>query len=324
MKYIVSLLLAVLWYVMSTIVLVSLTNKTVPENTGKTANEIHQIDSLRRSYLHSLSEDERAKVSEQIELTNRQLFFNKHPQFMLWIGVVSMGISLSIAFIPWFYAEYRQRFNFLSKKVKSLYALLAFLSIVAVFFVAHFPANDLMLQPTQIMADAHIMFADLGEEVMGTLIFLQFIAPLAALFINFLVLHHTAVKLKSDELLPVARLSELQSFAQNLLLVSSLMLVFGIISTSLFRKSILGFFDAAPQVFPKEFVIIYGCIFTFFLFVFYTPTQLALNKLAQKHSHLSMSDADASKGVVNNKLIASVLSFLAPLLSSILLEHVLR
>jgi len=242
-------------------------------------------------------------------------YFNRHPSFLLWSSCVAIGMGFAFGMCPLLFAYWR------SGKGKWLALLSAVLAIVVVFASAHLWHLHLILLPATFMELSRTLLYP-NTWLLNTFTIGFLVPPLLALAGNFmltgrlLAYHHYNRGFRLGHLLAIKRQS------MWLLVASSVMLVFGIITSSLLRQTVLEAAGAGNSfIFPEQFVTAYSLVFTFFLVIFYLPGNLVLYRLIGKIKRGGTAvNAQAAKAYSVKESFELAIAIGAPVISGLLLE----
>lgn len=227
-------------------------------------------------------------------------YFNLFPKTFKYLIVLSIGISLLLIFAVYFLSVLRDLISILSglfdKKSVLLYLIFVVPLLSFAFFLIYQFGGD-NSYPIIGTKSALIRYGILFEnpEYIYSLITRPFyILSLLPLF-GFLLIIVITGKLNSNpSYKPLAQKKEdihsLVTHSFNALAIgSSILVAFAVVAFSLSIESLNEHMPNAKIVlFPKEIFHIYGLLFSFILFLFLTPTFVAVKKLG---SALSPKDS---------------------------------
>ncbi|TRX58436.1 hypothetical protein FNH22_13910 [Fulvivirga sp. M361] len=324
-----SILLSVVGFATSVMLIPELLNVNPPVN-----RPVYVVnDSLAIKYVDTLifsNKPLKFRLQEVSQTTGRQLetrhgqlalytefYFNHNPKLLLWIGFMAVGIAFALAMLPHLLHYFLQMKN--NKKWLALLA--SFLSISVVFYFAHYSTSNLSLLPPRIMTLGRLLFYS-NDWILQLLVSIYLIPSLFALAGNFMITNVLTRYYVSKKRASLKKLLKLKRHSFWLLTASSVMLVMGIVTSSLLRESILTAAGPAHDyLFPFEFVLAYSLSFTFFLLIFYGPANVLLGELIAKKKEEATSEGQKPSAAFSvRESFELSLSILAPVISGLLIE----
>ncbi|MEL7003328.1 MAG: hypothetical protein AAFN93_11420 [Bacteroidota bacterium] len=329
-KYTLSILLAIIGFVTSVVLTKNLLHFYPPIE-----REIYVVDSANINYLDTIKIDNRylnfqAHVAnsddkKMLEAKKDQLalysefYFNDNPSLLLWMTFMAIGIAFSFGMTPLL-----GYFFFTMESTRKIHAGIAALAgMVLVFFFAHFGSNGIILLPPRIMELTHLLYFE-NEWLLQTLVGAYMIPPLLSLASNFVILDELVQYKTGKKDVEPKRLLKLKKSLFWLLSASSVMLVMGIITSSLLRETVISAVgNENANFFPSDFVLAYSIVFTFFLLLFYVPGNLLLGDILSSNrfgANTSEQKKDSNNGYSNKESFELSLSILAPVISGLLIE----
>jgi len=247
-----------------------------------------------------------------------ELTFNQNPNYLIWIMLI--GAATGVAFASWpialfLFKDVKKGVD-LEKNVQAF--VIGAIILFSVFAMAQLSAGGRIFGIAKIIDYAGIMFENPGAVLGVVTVFIMspnFIAVPA----NFLI----AYKLEKEDDLHSQILLH-KRFTQ-FLTISSVILVFGVITPTFLRLSVLGFFPSQyAYLFPSQFVFAYSLVFTFSLAAIFLPVEFAFrNRFIKKKKEATEGDKELIDKVLSQVSIFKIgLSTLAPVLVNILLDGV--
>ena len=237
---------------------------------------------------------------------------NRNPKLLLWIMAQAMGLSLSYALLPFLIRIFSSLSTSRNRKIIALGV--SFLGVLLLLGINNFSQRDIVFTPPAIMEKTGVMFGD-DAWIMPIIVILYLIPAWLALAANIL-LGIESIEKKSDT--EFERVHEFRTKYLFVLRSASIILVFGIITTSLLQQSILAVIGEKYTIlFPDEFVIVYSLNFTFFLVVFYLPVGYLI--LIQNLQQESKSERSKEKKF-DFRMLELLISTFAPILTGIMVE----
>ena len=324
-----SILLSVAGFATSVMLIPGLLNVNPPVN-----RPVYVVnDSLAVTYVDTLTFSNKPlkfKLQEVSptagrELENRhgqlalysEFYFNHNPKLLLWVGFMAVGIAFALAMLPHLIYYFLQ----IKSRKKWLALVASFLSISVVFYFAHYSTSHLSLLPPRIMTLGKLLFYS-DDWILPLLVSIYLIPSLFALAGNFMITNVLTRYYVSKKKASLKRLLTLKKQSFWLLTASSIMLVMGIVTSSLLRESILTAVGPAHDyLFPFEFVLAYSMSFTFFLLIFYGPGNVLLGELIAKKKEEALREGQKPLAAFSvRESFELSLSILAPVISGLLIE----
>ncbi|MEP0367150.1 MAG: hypothetical protein ABJD58_09310 [Cyclobacteriaceae bacterium] len=113
--------------------------------------------------------------SKDCQVTNRKFYFNEHPRFLLWIGLISMSVAISLVILPMLWELIQSKIRSTPMSLKLWVSLgVATLGCAIVFVFSHFSVKEIISLPPNIMEYRQILFLDNGRAILLTLVVLIF------------------------------------------------------------------------------------------------------------------------------------------------------
>lgn len=326
--YIATILLGIIGLSSSLMTLVAISNdaSTVDSKIYVLDSINHTFDSIQitQNKLGLVKKTVTPQKELEIKNTNRlisynELTYNLYPNYMLWIIIISLGISLAFSLIPFLNHLIQLTGNDLTMLRFYSTIGLAILSSVLIFYMGQRSAVGRIFAITNLIEYTAILFKH-PHWVLNGATGLILLPNFFCLGGNFMIV---------DKLLDDTRKIDFKSLIyyhklfSQFLVISAVLLVFGVLSSSLLRMSVL---DVLPSdmsyLFPAQFVISYSLIFTFFLLIFYLPGEfLFRHKLSIIKEGATENELIRIKEIESKTNVFKLgISMLAPILSGILLE----
>lgn len=232
--------------------------------------------------------------------------------------VLSSGIAFSLSLYP--YLIYvLGRFKLPEAGfVKSLPYLISFFAVAIIFYVAHKVPDSLLYQVPQILEQTGLFF-QFPQWIITTTVIILMLPNVLCLAGNFNLVR----ELFQIDKVSLVQLHELHKRYTHFLLFSSILLVFGVVCSSLLRLSLLNALPGTFEyLFPPQFVLSYALVFSVFLILFYLPTELVfrakLEPIKLEANERELKKIEKMESQTN--IFKLALSLLAPVISGILIE----
>jgi len=278
-------------------------------------NEYLQLDTKEVSALQGLFE-----LSAEKNTVDNMLF-QLFPNFLLWAVLIACSVGFGAALIPTLLLDIAYLYRQHRKKYFLLITLFGFSCFVLINFLGNNRSGNIYL-PTNIFDHAIRFFHH--PQLIFDLIVITMLLPSAIATIGYFLL----MGLITSQLQGRNRIADILQHYQlfnKFLLASSIMLVLGVITTSLLRLFVLELIKPEYHaVYSIQSVIVYGLIFTFFLVLFYVPGAVLFYG---KFQDLKTDADQETKERIENELsqrnyFKMALTLVAPFASSLLLELV--
>ncbi|XOV94428.1 MAG: hypothetical protein ACFHWX_06925 [Bacteroidota bacterium] len=262
--------------------------------------------------------EEKEMIAESNHITYQEMLFNLSPNYLIWIILVSLGVSTAFTLVIPVWFRFTESISDFPKQRKVIYFLISFISVSIVFVVGQFSAHGRIFAITTLIEYTGILFKN-PIWVLGILTGFMILPNWFCLGGNFAIIS----KVLTTKNITLESLVHYHSRFSFFLIVSSILLVFGVFSSTFLRLSVLDHFSSQYGfLFPSQFVISYSIVFTFFLLVFYLPGELVLRDKFNTIKHgLSEEELKQLDDVLSRLNIFKLgVSLLAPILSGFLLE----
>ncbi len=273
---------------------------------------------LKKKSLTGNSVDKREELLDSSWISYRELTYNLYPNYLSWIMIVSIGIGIAFACWPLTIGGVQRISGKESLLHWIIYILCALLSTAIIFAIAQLSAKGRLFPITKLIQYTDIMF-DSPFVVLGWVTALIMSPNIFCLTGNFMVLRQA---IKEEHVSGILRLH--RHFNQ-FLTVASILLVFGVLAPTYLRLSILDFLPAKMDyLFPKQFVMAYSLVFTFFLVIFFLPVELIFrHRFAQLKEISNTEERNQIDQLLSGSNVFKMsVSFLAPVLANIFLDSV--
>jgi len=257
--------------------------------------------------------DDRVFLSERLKL-------NLVPRYLTWGMVQAVCLGLIFAFLPSVY----YLFNTLNMgRERWKYLGLSLIAISLIFGISGYFQQQTMTGPVEIMTKYQVLIGDNSVWFNAVITILYLIPAGVTLAVNFVLIQRSLTDGYLKE-----NLDYIKQTYNKLLRYTTVILVLGILVTDLLRQAIIEVVGAQnAYLFPKEFVIGYSLVFSFFILIFYGPlgykVLTAANKeYAEKHQEENPSSTKSKSFLArwDPRFVEITLSTLAPIITAILLE----
>ena len=271
---------------------------------------------FKRNSLDSL------KVAPEIvkdqSITYSQLIFNLNPNYLIWIMLISIGIAVGLASIPISSFLLMDISSKDTRKQVVISFIASLVSLFMVFVMAQFAGKEKLLIIPRTIDLTGIMF-DRPEVVLGVVTGLIMLPNIVCVAGNFYIFSRIKKVANVDEQIKLHR-----RFTQ-FLTITSILLVFGVLTPSYLRLTVLGFFpEGYDYLFPKQFVFAYSMVFTFALIILFLPVELAFrfrfNELRESSTMKQKSQIDSV--LSQTSVFKMGLSLLAPVIANMFLDGI--
>lgn len=283
---------------------------------------VHNIITINKdplNFKNSTIKSSTVDVDDINLITYKQLSFSVNPSFLLWIIVISIAIAIAFALIPMLLYLLKSVSNNMSRKTVYIYSIVALFSFGITFAFAQFFGFGKILTITELIKYSNILFSR-TQIVMICIPIILLIPCVLSLIGNYMIVSQI-VKINSQT--EIKTLIALHKKFSTFLVVSSVMLVFGVLSPSLLRMSILEIIPANLfYLFPKQFVISFSLIYTFFLILFYMPVELLFrNKFVDIKFKLDENEKEELDEILSKMSVFKIgLTIFAPIISTVFME----
>jgi hypothetical protein len=263
-----------------------------------------------------------SSVVDQLEIkkhnyiTYGAIIFNLNPDYLIWIMLVGLAVGIALASWPITFHLMKNVSTGLDKPTRrwTFIGAIVFLSMILGFAQMGFRSH--MFSAADVISITGIMFDHAAWTMLA--ISLLIISPnFLALTGNFrIVMQMNADLSLEDHIL-------LHKKFTRFLIISSMILVLGVVTTTYFRLSVLGFFPVDyGYLFPDQFVFAYSLVFTFSLVLLFLPVDLAFRyQLFQRKKSASETESKIIDHLLAQGSIFKLgFSLLAPVIANILLD----
>lgn len=260
------------------------------------------VDTLVVTYHGAVNENavKPGNIKTTGEIAYKSLFFEYNSVFLVWMSLISIMIGISLALAP-----------VIIKSIKDLVRIFkipgvaVWQSVTAVLLlgatIVYAQQNSYMLQAFAIMDKFKILLYHPGALNIVVLISLGvgLIAITGKLLVNYAVgrLPEQIADLTESEQKKIGeKFSLLRNQLKFFLLVDAILIVFSILTTDALRRSIAAEITFSIEIFPANFVYLYGLLFTFFLGLLYMPIYYRLRyKGATMLHNIPQAELDGDK-----------------------------
>lgn len=262
-----------------------------------------------------------AKVTESNKprVSIKQISFSYHPMYIVWILIISIGIGFALALIPYLISQLAKLYREVSWRTFISATSSAVLTALLVLFMSQISAEGNVYRITDLLEHLNILFNN--PKTILLIITSIFLVPnLLSTGGAFIII---AKVLRGRANMTMIELQQLNNKYSLFMIISSIMLVFGVLSGTFLRASVLEYLPATYHfLYPNQFVITYSLIFTFFMIIFYLPGELLLrNRMTEMKAGLSEEEIQHFEQTNSSySLYKTGISILAPLLSTMVLE----
>jgi len=272
-------------------------------------------------------------IGEIALLDFSSMYLTYNPIFLVWMALISITVACSLALLPILVKSLLDIYR--GFKLKPVHALTTILiTLVIGWFMFTTNHNTHLLTAFVVMKKVGILIKNPGQ--LNVFIFIPMFAGLLAIG-GQLLINHALTSLpmnllglaEQEQKIVAAKFYLLRSQLKFFLMIDAILIVFSVLTTDALRRSILGEISVGHgrDLFPKEFVYLYGLLFTFYLAIFYMPVYYRLKAKGQ-----AMFSEFPSVTEPDNKEFAAIFlmqespldsfkvafSILAPVISSLL------
>jgi hypothetical protein len=297
--------------------------KTAPKPAEGQAVQEHAVP------LPDLAESEEA-------LTENQLFHHRHPAFLTWIMLIGITLSLAVTLgtVVVLHIGSMMRTNGIPPLRALLLLTLTVATGAALFYLAH---RDAYLVPAAEWLQRLSLFLQHPAWTVRAILVVAFIPAIIALWGQLLV--SAAV----DRLAPgkdadagaiaqlAGRFAQLRAALRFFLTSVAILVVMSVVTTDALRRALLNAVHAENlDIFPREFVYMYGFLFALVLAIFYLPVSFHLRARGRwlrdqlsspgqpttEETKAALQSLDAAESPLDN--LKTAISILSPLITSFL------
>lgn len=270
------------------------------------------------------------------------MFFNENPQFLLWIFIISILISISFGLLLPIISKMKEIVNEFEIKNSAIFlnTFLSFLIMGFIYFVLN--QNQYLIGGSTIMEFHEILLKD-PKLIMSSIVLLSFVIPIMGI-VGMLIINHSISLIEIKNLEKIKELEKNVSIKRFILLsksldfflmIMALIITGAIIATGKLRQSMIAIIGIEQGlIFPIEFVYIYGAFFTVLLAIIYIPiyNYLQITGKSIEEAVNQLPQGEAKKDGLQSSKIENILktehsaidklkvsfSIFAPILGSIL------
>ncbi|HVW97313.1 MAG TPA: hypothetical protein VHA56_15175 [Mucilaginibacter sp.] len=265
------------------------------------------------------------------DLPYKALFFEYNSVFLVWMALISIMMGISFALAPVVIKAIRDIVRIFNISAGMVWLCFAIVIAMAVLIV-YTQQNNHMMQAFEIMDKFKILLNHPEKLNIVVLINLGvgLIAIAGQLIINCAVskLPDSVIGLSDDQQKKMAgKFMLLRNQLKFFLLIDAILIVFSILTTDALRRSILTEITFNIDIFPSNFVYLYGLLFTFFLGLLYLPVYYRLRyKGTTMLFDVPQKEIDGDKKATFNAFLIQetpvqslqvALAILAPVLTSL-------
>ncbi len=222
------------------------------------------------------------RVNPNIRLGYEKHFMSYNPLFLAWMALISVmtGFSASLSFVlSNEIKDLKRIFNLDRKDMRFIYLFTAAIALGIYFTKSNKHVQTLF----ELMEDGKILVWH--PRWLEILVIISLVAGCFAvagqLTINKAI---DTLAASVNSLAPQAQKDQLKRFKflsaklKGFLMIGAVLIVFTIITTDMLRRAVLAeiILSDKHNIFPREFVYLYGMIFTFFLALVYLPIHYRL------------------------------------------------
>ncbi|MDV6215638.1 hypothetical protein R1T15_14080 [Mucilaginibacter sp. L3T2-6] len=261
----------------------------------------------------------------------KSLFFEYNSVFLVWMSLISIMIGISLALAPVIIKSIKDLVRIFSIPGAAVWQSIAAVLLLGGALV-YAQQNSYMLQAFDIMDRFKILLYHPGalNIVVLTSLGVGLIAITGKLIINYAVgkLPERITGMSETEQKKVGeKFLLLRNQLKFFLLVDAILIVFSILTTDALRRSILTEVTFSIDIFPDNFVYLYGLLFTFFLGLLYMPIYYRLRYKGATMLHdIPQAELDGDKKTLSAIFLIQEtpmqslqvsLAILAPVLTSL-------
>jgi hypothetical protein len=292
---------------------------------------IHQADLKNSRVLDKKSKTPVAKVNTEKTIDFKSIYFAYNSVFLVWIAIFSVLVGCSLGLLPVIISEIRSmvRIFRLPLRRQVVVFLLTILIGGLIYFTQHIAY---LMKPSQILDKFQILLYN--PYLINIFVIISIGVALTAIAGQLLInqaissLPVSIVGLDLAEQNKIAdKFSMLRKQLKLFLLIDAVLIVFSVLNTDAFRRAIVAEVSVSMDILPKNYVYLYGVLFTFFLAIIYMPIyyrlklkgELMLKEIPKVELEADCKDLAAILNIEQTPIesLKVVLSILAPVLTSL-------
>lgn len=289
---------------------------------------VHPNIALQKPLEHDIKAD--------LDWNYRDLYMTYNPVFLVWMALISVMIACSLALSPVLIKLIRDIYQLFG--LRRIYLIKAVLGALLIgVFINQTNKVPFVLVLFKILYKAKILISH--PYWLTSLIMICMVAGLIAIA-GQLMVNYAVTKLPENifeldaaqQKKEVARFMLLRSSLKFFLMTDAALIVFSILTTDALKRAVFQEIKIlnvpAHELFPQEFVYLYGVVFTLYLALLYLPVYYRLKykgeSMVQSLNTASEPDAKLAESfLIRESPLESfkvALSILAPVVSSLLPE----
>jgi len=212
------------------------------------------------------------------------VFFNRNPKFLLWIFLIVTLFAISNSLILGLYDKIKLEIKSINKK--EIYFLL-FLSLVVSLstYLLYLNAPNMLL-PKDLMQEFGVLLNKPTFTIMILSLPTLFLAIMCVLGILAQGVNVEKIKIdRNNKEEAIDEFINIKNALNDYLGVLGLVVTSGIIiTTSIYQRTFNDYFitNGSLELFPKDFVYLFGFLFSFAILITYVPVYLRIIKKGNK------------------------------------------
>jgi len=296
-----------------------------PQIAARTANVENERAPAKENKLAGLAHDKKRALDFE------RIYFAYNSNCLVWIAIFSVLMGCSLALLPVILSSIKDIVLVfeLSASRKIMVVFSTMLIGVLIYFMQHI---NYLMKPTEVLDRFNILLKN--PYVLDGFIVVAICVALTAiagqLFINQAIGRLPATVIGLDVIahnIIAEKFNLLRRKLKFFLLIDAALIVLSVVNTDAFRRAIVSEVSINMDIVPRDYVYLYGVLFTFLLAIVYMPIYARLKnkgELMLKEIPQNLLNADGHKiaSVLNIKetpieSLKVVLSILAPVLTSL-------
>jgi hypothetical protein len=250
---------------------------------------------------------------QSISQTENSILFSNNPYFVLWATIISITIALSIAVLPYIYILLKSILLNTSHRLFIGLAILSSILMPIIFVVTSYFNANIIVSGVALLQSNLLLFKS-PELTLNIIILIMFIPNFMCLHGN-LMINWNLTKLSDSQ--SAEKVRQLYKNYSTLLIIVSISMVLGVVSLSLLR---LSFVEMLPEhiasEFPEQFILAYALTMSFFVILFYLPTEIHFSQIFKSESFQK-----DSHGITKEQSVFKIaLSMLSPMIIGVIME----
>lgn len=261
-----------------------------------------------------------------------KIYFNYNPVLLVWMSLIAVMIACSLAILPITVNYIKDVYLHCGLRPKQLYTAIAFTLLTGALIIVTNGSNGHMQNAFEIIGRAKILVKqpNMVYIFVGICLGSALVAVCGQFAINEAISKlpdYIAKQSPTEREKTAGKFMLLRNSLKFFLMVDAALIVFSVLTTDTLRRSIIAELTVkGHDIFPQEFVYLYGLLFTIYLALLYLPIYYRL-----KYKGETMTEGLPSEELVagkpgNSFLISEsaldslkvTLSILAPVVSSLL------